>query len=72
MDKGLAGKRVAITGSRKIRELSEIIERQGGEAVVRPQQGLLVLQEQGLERDLLQLLMWLPIRKFHFGFAGKF
>ena len=54
--KGLAGKRIAIAGSRKIRELSEIIERQGGEAVVRPQQGLLVLQEREVERDLLHLL----------------
>lgn len=56
MAKGLAGKRIAITGSRKIRELSEIIERQGGEAVVRPQQGLLVLHEREVERDLFQLL----------------
>jgi uroporphyrinogen-III synthase len=54
--KGLAGKRIAIAGSRKIRELSEIIERQGGEAVVRPQQGLLVLQEREAERDLDRLL----------------
>jgi uroporphyrinogen-III synthase len=54
--KGLEGKRVVITGSRKIRELSEIIERQGGEPVVRPQQGLLVLQEREVERDLYQLL----------------
>jgi len=52
--KGLQGKRVVITGSRKLKELSEIIERQGGEAVVRPQQGLLVLKEQEVEQDLLQ------------------
>ncbi|MUT67991.1 uroporphyrinogen-III synthase [Paenibacillus sp. NEAU-GSW1] len=56
MVKGLAGKRIAITGSRKIVELSEIIERQGGEAVVRPQQGLFVLQEKDVEYDLLRLL----------------
>ncbi len=56
MANGLAGKRIAITGSRKIKELSEIIGRQGGEAVVRPQQGLLVLQEREVENDLLRLL----------------
>ncbi|MFC5647659.1 uroporphyrinogen-III synthase [Paenibacillus solisilvae] len=56
MAKGLEGKRVVITGSRKIRELSEIIARQGGEPIVRSQQGLLVLQEQDVECHLFQLL----------------
>lgn len=56
MAKGLKGKRVVITGSRKLPELSEIIERQGGAPVVRPQQGLLVLQEQEVEQDLFHLI----------------
>lgn len=56
LPKGLSGRKVAITGSRKIQELGEIIERQGGEVIVRPQQGLLVLQEWELERDLFRLL----------------
>lgn len=55
MAKGLLeGKKIVITGSRKIKELSEIIERQGGVPIARPQQGLLVQQEQEVERDILQ------------------
>ncbi|WP_042159586.1 uroporphyrinogen-III synthase [Paenibacillus gorillae] len=56
MARGLEGKRVVIAGSRKLQELSEIIERQGGEAFVRPQQGLLVLKELEVEQELLQLV----------------
>lgn len=56
MAKGLSGKRIAIAGSRKTQEISEIIVRQGGEPVVRPQQGLLVLQEREVENDLFNLL----------------
>ncbi|WP_219836102.1 uroporphyrinogen-III synthase [Paenibacillus sp. R14(2021)] len=56
MAKNLLGKRIAITGSRKLPELSEIIERQGGTTIVRPQQGLLVLREEEVEKDLLHLL----------------
>ncbi|UVI33340.1 uroporphyrinogen-III synthase [Paenibacillus spongiae] len=56
MAKGLEGKRIAITGSRKIQELSKIIERQGGIPIVRPQQGMLVLQEHEVEHDLTQLI----------------
>ncbi|SEB27632.1 uroporphyrinogen-III synthase [Paenibacillus sp. 276b] len=56
LPKGLSGRKIAITGSRKIQEFGEIIERQGGEVIVRPQQGLLVLQERELERDLFRLL----------------
>ncbi|WP_188892447.1 uroporphyrinogen-III synthase [Paenibacillus radicis (ex Gao et al. 2016)] len=55
MARGLEGKRVVIAGSRKLQELSEIIERQGGEAFVRPQQGLLMLKEREVEQELLQL-----------------
>ncbi|MCZ8513063.1 uroporphyrinogen-III synthase [Paenibacillus filicis] len=56
MGKGLEGKRVVLAGSRKLRELSEIIERQGGTPIVRSQQGMLLLQEHEMERDLLHLI----------------
>lgn len=56
MAKALEGKRIVIAGSRKISEMSEIIERQGGVPVVRPQQGTLVLAEDEVKRDLLQVL----------------
>ncbi|MEK8131653.1 uroporphyrinogen-III synthase [Paenibacillus filicis] len=56
MGKALQGKRIVITGSRKLAELSEIIERQGGEPMLRPQQGLMVLQEQEVEQDIIHLL----------------
>jgi uroporphyrinogen-III synthase len=56
MGKGLEGKRIVLTGSRKIQELSEIIMRQGGIPVIRPQQGTLILQEHEVERDLFQLI----------------
>ncbi|MDF2959407.1 MAG: uroporphyrinogen methyltransferase, partial [Paenibacillus sp.] len=51
MAEGLEGKRIVITGSRKISELSEIIERQGGVPVVRPQQGTLLFSEDEIKRD---------------------
>lgn len=56
MANGLEGKRIVITGSRKIDELSEIIARQGGEAIARPQQGTLYLAEDEVERDLSRLM----------------
>ncbi|MFD0713783.1 uroporphyrinogen-III synthase [Paenibacillus sp. GCM10027626] len=54
--KGLEDKRIALAGSRKLQELSEIIERQGGVPIVRSQQGIALLQESGLEHALLQLI----------------
>lgn len=56
MAKALEGKRIVITGSRKLSELSEIIERQGGVPLVRPQQGTLLLAEEDVERDLNHLV----------------
>lgn len=56
MAKALEGKRIVITGSRKLSELSEIIERQGGNPLIRPQQGTLLLAEEEVERDLNHLV----------------
>ncbi|MGG2200431.1 MULTISPECIES: uroporphyrinogen-III synthase [Paenibacillus] len=56
MTGGLEGKRIVIAGSRKISELSTIIEKQGGIPVVRSQQGTLFLAESEVERDLLRVV----------------
>lgn len=39
MEKGLAGKRIVIGGSRKIEEISTLIEKQGGVPLVRSLKG---------------------------------
>ncbi|MDQ8735634.1 hypothetical protein [Paenibacillus sp. LHD-38] len=56
MAKALEGKRIVITGSRKLSELSEIIDRQGGDPLVRSQQGTLLPAEEEVERDLNHLV----------------
>lgn len=45
----LAGKRIAIGASRKVEEISTLIEKQGGNPVVFPLQGTLFLAEQEIE-----------------------
>ncbi|RXZ83236.1 uroporphyrinogen-III synthase [Paenibacillaceae bacterium] len=52
----LEGKSIVITGSRKLTELSTIIEKQGGTALVRSQQGTMLPEEETLGRDLQQLV----------------
>jgi uroporphyrinogen-III synthase len=52
MGKGLAGKRIALAASRKTDEMSTLIEKQGGSAVVRSPQGTVFLAEQQIEPDL--------------------
>ncbi|MBJ6362651.1 uroporphyrinogen-III synthase [Paenibacillus sp. GCM10012307] len=56
MARGLEGKRIVLAGSRKLNELGVMIEKQGGETVVRSQQGLLQLAESEVEHDLRLLL----------------
>ncbi|KQO17830.1 uroporphyrinogen-III synthase [Paenibacillus sp. Leaf72] len=48
----LKGKRLVIAGSRKTEEMSAIIEKQGGTALVRSLQGLTLLDEETLEAPL--------------------
>ncbi|HWL24979.1 MAG TPA: uroporphyrinogen-III synthase [Ureibacillus sp.] len=57
MGKGLAGKRIAIGGSRKVEEISTLIEKQGGISVVRPLQGTVFLAEKEVEPDLQKFVM---------------
>lgn len=56
MVKGLEGKRVVIGGSRKIEEISVLIEKQGGTPLIRSLQGTVFLAEKEVEPSLLKLV----------------
>ncbi|WP_017727688.1 uroporphyrinogen-III synthase [Halalkalibacterium ligniniphilum] len=56
MAQKLAGKRVAIAGSRKTEEMSTLIEKQGGTAFVRPLQGTVFLAQKEIEPKLKQFV----------------
>jgi uroporphyrinogen-III synthase len=56
MEKGLAGKRIVIGGSRKIEEISTLIEKQGGNPLVRPLQGTVFLADKEVEPDLVKFV----------------
>lgn len=47
--KKLAGKKVALLGSRKIEDISKLVENQGGVAVSRPAQGTSLLKDEKLQ-----------------------
>lgn len=52
MGKGLSGKKIVIAGTRKTDEITALIEKQGGSAVVRSLQGTVFLAEKEVEPDL--------------------
>lgn len=56
MGNGLQGKRIALGGSRKIEEISTLIEKQGGVPIVRSLQGITFLAEKEVESDLLKFV----------------
>ncbi|MEH7501871.1 uroporphyrinogen-III synthase [Neobacillus drentensis] len=56
MEKGLTGKRVVICGSRKIEEISKIIEKQGGIPLVRTLQGTVFFAEEEVKPDLREFV----------------
>jgi uroporphyrinogen-III synthase len=56
MGNGLEGKRIALGGSRKIEEISKLIEKQGGIPIVRSLQGITFSAEKEVEPDLLRFL----------------
>lgn len=56
MEKGLADKRIVIGGSRKLEEISTLIEKQGGKPLVRSLQGTVFLAEKEVEPDLMGFL----------------
>lgn len=54
--KKLAGKRIALLGSRKIEEIGKLVENQGGIAISRPAQGTTLLKDDKLQ-DHVRLLI---------------
>ncbi|MEI4790658.1 uroporphyrinogen-III synthase [Bacillus sp. FJAT-53060] len=49
MSKGLAGKTIAICGTRKTEEMRTLVEKQGGQAVIRSLQGTVFLAKEELQ-----------------------
>ncbi|KKB39125.1 uroporphyrinogen-III synthase [Bacillus thermotolerans] len=56
MGKGLENRKVVIAGSRKTEEMSALIQKQGGTALIRPLQGTVFLAEETLAPELEELL----------------
>ncbi|MFB5662412.1 uroporphyrinogen-III synthase [Alteribacillus sp. HJP-4] len=56
MTKGLMGKKIAIAGSRKTEEITALIERQGGEALLRPLQGTTFSREKELAPAITKMI----------------
>lgn len=56
MGKGLEGKRIVIGASRKLEEISKLIENQGGIPVVHSLQGTVFLAEKEVEPDLIKFV----------------
>jgi uroporphyrinogen-III synthase len=56
MVKGLEGKKIVFGGTRKIEEISAIIEKQGGIPIVRSLQGTVFLAEKEVEPDLKKFI----------------
>jgi uroporphyrinogen-III synthase len=54
--KKLAGKKIALLGSRKIDEISKLVQNQGGAAVSRPAQGTALLKDEKL-KDHVEMLI---------------
>ncbi len=54
MEKGLAGKRIVISGSRKLEEMCTLIEKQGGIPLICSLQGTVFLAEKELEPALAE------------------
>ncbi|MDQ1234012.1 uroporphyrinogen-III synthase [Paenibacillus sp. SORGH_AS306] len=50
--KPLSGKTIVIAGSRKLDEMSSLIQKQGGTAIVRSLQGVTTFKEQEMEQEL--------------------
>jgi uroporphyrinogen-III synthase len=56
MGQGLQGKRIAIGASRKLEEMSALIEKQGGIPVIRSLQGTIFFDEKKVEPELKKLI----------------
>ncbi|MFD1888011.1 uroporphyrinogen-III synthase [Paenibacillus wenxiniae] len=60
MSKPLEGKTIVIAGSRKLDEMTALIERQGGAAVVRSLQGMTMFKEEEIQQELRTLIQHPP------------
>ncbi len=60
MSKPLEGKTVVIAGSRKLDEMTALIERQGGTAIVRSLQGMTMFKEEEIQQELRMLIQHPP------------
>src|SRR5690554_5395744 len=56
LERMMNGKRVVITGSRKLEEFSTLVEKQGGIPIVRSMQGTVYLAEEAVSEDLRKLV----------------
>ncbi|WP_322922381.1 uroporphyrinogen-III synthase [Paenibacillus campi] len=56
MSKPLAGKTIVIAGSRKLDEMTTLIERQEGTAIVRSLQGMTLFKEAEMQQELHRLI----------------
>ncbi len=60
VSKPLDGKTIVIAGSRKLEEMTALIERQGGAAVVRSLQGMTMFKEEEIQQELRTLIQHPP------------
>lgn len=56
----MRGKRVALCASRKLDEMTTLIEKQGGTAVIRPAQGTVFLKGSELSEEMRAIIMMRP------------
>ncbi|WP_261129585.1 uroporphyrinogen-III synthase [Bacillus sp. Marseille-Q3570] len=56
MSKGLEGKHIVLTGSRKTEEMSTLVEKQGGIPIVRPAQGTVFLDEKEVAPEIIRIV----------------
>ncbi|ADC51783.1 uroporphyrinogen-III synthase [Alkalihalophilus pseudofirmus OF4] len=56
MGKPLAGKTIALTASRKVEEMSTLIEKQGGNVIVRPMQGTVYVAKEEIVSELKEMI----------------
>ncbi len=60
MSKPLEGKTIVVAGSRKLDEMTALIERQGGKTSIRSLQGMTLFKEQEMEQELHQFVETAP------------
>ena len=51
--KRLNGKTIALAGQRKSEELSKLVENLGGQALIRPAQGTVFLDDTNVEKEIV-------------------